>query len=78
MTATGGAAAALLLGVLISVIFGGALVLYGRRRGRMPLGVAGLIATFLLGTLFGVVAAAVVALVFAFAIRRSARIGSDT
>ena len=43
----------------------------------MLLGVEGLIATFVLGTLFGVLVAAAVAGVFALAIHRLPRVGSD-
>ena len=72
-----GAAAGLVVGVLFSALFGAALLLYARRRGRTLVGVEGLIATFVLGTLFGVLVAAAVAGVFALAIRRLPRVGSD-
>jgi hypothetical protein len=72
-----GAAAGLVVGVLFSAVFGSALLLYARRRGRTLLGVEGLIATFVLGTLFGVLVGAVVAGVFALAISRLPRVGSD-
>jgi uncharacterized membrane protein len=72
-----GAAAGLVVGVLVSAILGTALFLYARRRGRTLLGVEGLIATFVLGTLFGVLVAAAVAGVFALAIARLPRLGSD-
>jgi hypothetical protein len=71
------AAAGLVVGVVFSAVFGTALLLYARRRGRMLLGVEGLIATFVLGTLFGVIVAAAVSVVFAFAISRLPRVGSD-
>jgi len=71
------AAAGLVVGVLSSAVFGAALLLYARRRGRTLLGVEGLIATFVLGTLFGVLVAAAVAGVFALAIGRLPRVGSD-
>jgi hypothetical protein len=74
--AAGGAAAGIIVGVLISAALGAALVVYARRRGRLPLGVAGFGVTFVLGTLFGVVVGAAVALVFAFVIRRSGHIRS--
>jgi hypothetical protein len=70
-------AAGLLVGVLGSAVLGAALLVYARRRGRMVLGVEGLIATFVLGTLFGVLVAAAVAIVFAFALRKLPRVGSD-
>ena len=72
-----GAAAGLLIGVVFSASLGSALFVYARRRGRTVLGVEGLIATFVLGTLFGVLVAAAVAAVFAFALRRLPRVGSD-
>jgi hypothetical protein len=70
-------AAGLAVGVLCSVLFGTALLLYARRRGRTVIGVEGLIATFVLGTLFGVLVAAAVAAVFAVALHRLPRVGSD-
>lgn len=73
----GAAGAGLVVGVLFSAAFGAALLLYARRRGRTVLGLEGLIATFLLGTLFGVLVAAAVAAVFALALRRLPRVGSD-
>jgi len=72
-----GSAAGLVVGVLCSAVFGAALLLYARRRGRTLLGLEGLIATFVLGTLFGVLVAAAVAATFAFALRRLPRVGSD-
>ncbi len=72
-----GAAAGLVAGVLFSAVVGTALLFYARRRGRTLLGLEGLIATFVLGTLFGVLVAAAVAGVFALAIRRLPRVGSD-
>ena len=72
-----GSAAGLLIGVLFSATFGSALFVYARRRGRTVLGVEGLIATFVLGTLFGVLVAAAVAVVFAVALRRLPRVGSE-
>jgi len=72
-----GSAAGLVVGVLCSAVFGAALLLYARRRGRMLLGLEGLIATVVLGTLFGVLVAAAVAAAFAFALRRLPRVGSD-
>jgi RsiW-degrading membrane proteinase PrsW (M82 family) len=71
------AGAGLAVGVLLSAVFGAALLLYARRRGRTVIGVEGLIATFLLGTLFGVLVATAVAAVFAFALRRLPPVGSD-
>ena len=71
-----GSAAGLLVGVLFAALFGAALLLYARRRGRTVLGVEGLIATFVLGTLFGVLVAAAVSGVFALALRRLPRVGS--
>jgi len=71
------AAAGLVVGVLFGAVFGAALLLYARRRGRTLLGVEGLIATLVLGTLVGVFVAAAVAAAFAFAIRGLPRIGSD-
>ena len=71
------AAAGLVVGVLSSADFGAALLLYARRRGRTLLGVEGLIATLVLGTLFGVIVGAAVAAVFALAIHRLPRVGSD-
>jgi hypothetical protein len=72
-----GAAAGLVVGALASAILGAALFLYARRRGRTLLGVEGLIATLVLGTLFGVLVGAAVAAVFALAISRLPRVGSD-
>jgi hypothetical protein len=63
--------------VLSSAVFGAVLLLYARRRGRTLLGVEGLIATLVLGTLFGVLVGAAVAAVFALAISRLPRVGSD-
>ena len=71
------AAAGLAVGVLFSAVVGAALLLYARRRGRALLGVEGLIATLVLGTLVGVIVGAAVAAVFAFAIHRLPRVGSD-
>ena len=71
------AAAGLVVGVLCGAVFGAALLVYARRRGRTLLGVEGLIATLVLGTLLGVLVAAAVAAAFAFAIRGLPRIGSD-
>jgi hypothetical protein len=71
------AAAGLVVGVLSSAVFGAVLLLYARRRGRTLLGVEGLIATLVLGTLFGVLVGAAVAAVFALAISRLPRVGSD-
>ena len=71
------AAAGLAVGVLFSAVVGAALLLYARGRGRTLLGVEGLIATLVLGTLFGVIVGAAVAAVFAFAIHRLPRVGSD-
>ena len=76
MTAANSSAGGIVVGVLISVALGAALVVYARRRGRLAIGLAGFCATFVLGTLFGVVVGAAVALVFAFAIRRSGRVRS--
>jgi hypothetical protein len=72
-----GAAAGLVVGVLLSAVLGAALLFYARQRGRTVLGVEGLIATFVLGALFGVLVAAAVAAVFALALRRLPRVGSD-
>jgi hypothetical protein len=69
--------AGLFVGVVASVLFGVALVVYGRWRGRTLLGLAGLVLTFVLGTLFGVLVAAVVTAVFAVAIHRTTRVGSE-
>jgi hypothetical protein len=71
------AAAGLVVGVLFGAVFGAALLLYARRRGRTLIGVEGLIATLVLGTLFGVIVGAAVAAVFALAIHRLPRVGSD-
>ena len=70
------AAAGLVDGVL-SGLLGAALLVYAGRRGRKLLGVEGLIATFVLGTLFGIFVAAAVAAAFALAIHRLPRVGSD-
>ena len=72
-----GAGAGLVVGVLFGAALGAALLLYARRRGRTVLGIEGLIATFVLGALFGVLVAAAVAGVFAVALRRLPRVGSD-
>jgi hypothetical protein len=72
-----GSAAGLVIGVLFSAAFGAALFVYARRRGRTVIGIEGLIATFVLGTLFGVLVALAVAAAFAFALRRLPRVGSD-
>ena len=69
--------AGLLVGVLAGALFGGALLVYAWRRGRTILGIEGLIAAVVLGTLFGVLVALLVAAVFAFAIRRLPRVGSE-
>jgi hypothetical protein len=68
--------AGLVVGVLGGALFGAAVFLVGRRRGRTVLGVEGLIATLVLGLLFGVLVAAAVAAVFALGIRRLPRLGS--
>jgi len=68
--------AGLVVGVLGGVLFGAAVFLVARRRGRTVLGVEGLIATLVLGMLFGVLVAAAVAAVFALAIHRLPRVGS--
>jgi hypothetical protein len=72
-----GSAAGLIVGVACSALFGAALLFYARRRGRTVIGIEGLIATFVLGTLFGVLVAAAVAGAFALALRRLPRVGSD-
>jgi hypothetical protein len=54
-----------------------ALLVYACRRARTLLGIEGLIAAFVLGTVFGVLVAAAVAAAFALAIRRLPRVGSD-
>jgi hypothetical protein len=70
--------AGLVVGVLFGAVFGAAVLLYARRRGRTLVGIEGLIAAFVLGTLFGVVVAGAVAAAFALAIRRLPCPGSDT
>jgi hypothetical protein len=72
-----GGGAGLVVGVLFGAALGAALLLYARRRGRTVLGIEGLIATFVLGALFGVLVAAAVAAVFAVALHRLPRVGSD-
>jgi hypothetical protein len=69
--------AGLSVGVLGGVVFGAAVFLVARRRGRTVLGVEALIAAVVLGMLFGVFAAAAVAAAFALAIRRLPRVGSS-
>jgi hypothetical protein len=56
---------------------GAALLVYACRRARTLLGIEGLIAAFVLGTVFGVLVAAAVAAAFALAIHRLPRVGSD-
>jgi hypothetical protein len=69
--------AGLVVGVLFGAVFGAAVLLYARMRGRTLVGIEGLIATFVLGTLFGVVVAAAVAAAFALALRRLPRLRPD-
>jgi hypothetical protein len=69
--------AGLVVGVLGGALFGAAVLLYARRLRRTLLGVEGLIAAVVLGMLFGVLVAAAVAAVFAVALRRLPRVGSD-
>jgi hypothetical protein len=73
----GGAPAGLAVGVVLSALLGVVLLVYARRRGRTLVGVEGLIAVFVLGTLFGVIVGAAVAAAFVFALRRLPRVGSD-
>jgi hypothetical protein len=68
--------AGVIVGVLGGVVFGAAVFLVARRHGRPVLGVEALIASFVLGMLFGVLVAAAVAGAFALAIRRLPRVGS--
>ena len=64
-------------GAAAGLAAGAALLVYARRRARTLLGIEGLIAAFVLGTVFGVLVAAAVAAAFALAIHRLPRVGSD-